>query len=469
MTELRSHESDRGSQRLLFALAGLALLLRLLSLLRPGDAWTVLDDSREYLALVRGMHSGCGFARMFDGVCSSPELLRLPGYPFFVAILPNLRAVVALQAAVGAATCLLIGLFTCKRWGLPAGVIAETLLALDIPSIVASSTIMSDCLFEATLALAVTLQLSAIGGGSGGRRPIVLALLAAAFLAFAVLLRAVAIVLPIFASVPFLLMPRLAPKKRLALCLAAILIPATAIFAWTARNYLRTGRWTFTTEAAYNLYYYNAAGVLWYLHGGSLTQLQDRLAGAIGANGPDEFVSPDQQRQMLARGASVLLRHPVAALAMLVRCFLWLAIVPDRANLNALLATNARSSVFLVASQNVALRVRETLRSPLLSALVALQVPLIIFTWVGVALMLAQHSARTREELALILLPLGVAVAMMLAATGPGAIARFRMPAMPFLAMLAGAGWSETVARRAGSNAFASIAPNLVVRATVRA
>ena len=469
MIPLRSHTFDRGNRRILFALASLALLLRLLPLLRPGDAWTVLDDSQEYLALVRGMHSGCGFARMFDGVCSSPELLRLPGYPSFVAMMPSLRAVVALQALLGTATCLVIGWFTYARWGLVAGVIAETLLALDIPSIVASSTIMSDCLFEATLALAVVLQLSAIGRESIERGRIALALLAAVLLAFAVLLRAVAILLPLFAGAPFLLMPRLAARRRLTLCLIAILIPAAVIFAWTARNHLRTGRWTFTTEGPYNLYYYNAAGVLWYLNGGSLTALQDQLARAIGAKGPDEFVSPGQEREMLARGSRVLLRHPLAAFAMLVRCFLWLAIVPDRANLNALLATNARSSVFLIASQGLALRVRETLRSPLLSAFVALQLPLIISTWIGVVLMLAQHSSRTREELALISIPLGLAVAMMLAGTGPGAIARFRMPAMPFLAMLAGAGWSQAVARRARSSAFAAIAPKLVVRATAHA
>lgn len=469
MIQPRSHTFKPGNQGILFALAGLALLLRLLPLLRPGDAWTLLDDSQEYLALVRGMHSGCGFARMVDGVCRSPELLRLPAYPFFVAILPNLRTVVAIQALLGAATCLVIGLFTCARWGLAAGVLAETLLALDIPSIVASSTIMSDSVFQAVLALAVVLQLSAIGRHWGGRGFVALALLAAVFVGFAVLLRAVAIVLPLFAGAPFLLMPRLAAKRRLALGAIAILIPAAVMLAWTARNHTRTGRWTFTTEGTYNLYYYNSAGVLWYLHGGSLTALQDRLGRAIGASGPDEFVSPDQEREMFARSCGVLLRHPLAAFVMLVRCLLWLAIVPDRANLNAVLGTNARSSVFLIASQNLALRVRETLRSPLLSAFVALQVPLIIFTWIGVALVLAQHSWRTRDQLALIVIPLGLAVAMMLAGAGPGAIARFRMPATPFLAMLAGAGWAQTVARRAGSRAFAAIAPKLVVRATQHA
>jgi hypothetical protein len=73
--------------------------------------------------------------------------------------------------------------------------------------LVASSTIMSDCLFETLLTLAVVLQLWVISRGLADRRGIWLTLLAAVPFAYAVLLRAAAIVLPPLGSIPFLLIP----------------------------------------------------------------------------------------------------------------------------------------------------------------------------------------------------------------------------------------------------------------------
>ena len=433
---------DRHSIRILLAIACGALLLRLLPLLRPGDWWAVLDDSHGYLALAHGLLSGCGFARLMNGACRSPELYRLPGYPFFILMMPSLRAAVFVQALLGALTCLCVGWFTWARWGLAAGIIAETLLGLDIPSIVASSTIMSDCLFQALLTSAVLLQLLAISQGSENRKSFWLVLTAAVLLACTVLIRAIAIVVPLLAVVPVMLMPEVKLIKRLGMFLLLVAIPVSVMAGWTMRNHARTGTWTFTTEGAYNLYYYNTAGVLWYLHGGNLTSLQDQLATAVGANGPDEFVSGPQQSEMVKRSFAVMLSHPIATAAMTLRCFAWLAIVPDRGNLNNFLGTKGISSVFLLASQNIGLRIREMLHSPLLSVFVLIQIPLVVFTWIGVGISLVRIHQQPRSRIPMILAPLGVAMIMLLLATGPAAIARFRVPATPFLAMLAGAGWS---------------------------
>jgi hypothetical protein len=149
---------DRHSIHILQAIASGALLLRLLPLLRSGDWWAVLDDSHEYLSLAYGIRSGCGFARLINGACRSPELFRLPGYPFFIFMMPSLREAVFVQACWEHLPACFVGWFTWARWGLTAGIIAETLLALDIPSIVASSTIMSDSLFQTLLTSAVLLQ-----------------------------------------------------------------------------------------------------------------------------------------------------------------------------------------------------------------------------------------------------------------------------------------------------------------------
>lgn len=441
-TPITRYPSDLRSIRILQTIACGALLLRLLPLLRPGDSWAVLDDSHEYLALAHGIVSGCGFARLINGACRAPELLRLPGYPFFISIMPSLRDAVLIQAVLGALTCLMVGCFTFAVWGLPAAIIAETVLALDIPSIVASSTIMSDSLFQTLLASAVLLQLLAIWPGSPNRKLFWLVLPAAGLLACTVLIRAIALVVPLVAVVPVILLPEVKISKRLGLFLLLLIIPASVIAGWTMRNHAKTGMWTFTTEGAYTLYYYNTAGVLWYTYGGNLTNLQNQLAKAVGANGPDEFVSKPQQSEMMKRSFAVLLSHPIAAAVMTLRCFAWLAIVPDRANLNALLGTNGRSSVFLMASENIGLRIKEMLYSPLLSVFVLIQIPLVVFTWIGVSISLIQIRHQPRSTIPMILVLFGVGIVMLLVGTTPGAIARFRVPAMPFLAMLAGVGWS---------------------------
>jgi hypothetical protein len=433
---------DRHSIRILLVIAGGALLLRLLPLLRSGDWWSVLDDSHGYLALAHGMLSGCGFARLINGACRPTELYRLPGYPLFVLMMPSLRATVFVQALLAALTCLMVGWFTYIGWGLTAGIIAETLLALDIPSIVASSTIMSDSLFQTLLTSAVLLQLAAIWPRSANRNSFWLFLSATVLLACTVLIRAIAIVVPLLAAVPVMLLPGVKFNKRIGFFLLMTAIPCSVIAGWTIRNHARTGTWTFTTEGAYNLYYYTTAGVLWDLHGDDLTNLQHQLAMEVGANSADEFVSKPQQSEMVKRSFAVLFGHPIATIAMTLRCFAWLAIVPDRANLNGFLGTNGRSSVFLVASENIGLRIKEMLRSPLLTAFVLIQIPLVVLTWIGVSLSLIFIRQQEGRMIPMMLVPLGAALVMLLVGSGPWAIARFRVPAMPFLAMLAGIGWS---------------------------
>ena len=189
------------------------------------------------------------------------------------------------------------------------------------------------------------------------------------------------------------------------------------------------------------MYYYNTAGVLWYLYGGNLTNLQDQLANAVGANGPDEFVSGPQQSEMVKRSFAVLLSHPMRRrddTALL--CVL--AIVPTVEISTPFWVQTAYQASSFWRQRTSGLRIQEMLHSPLLSVFVLIQIPLVVFTWIGVGISLIGIHQQPRSRIPMILAPLGVAMVMLLLATGPAAIARFRVPAMPFLAMLAGAGWS---------------------------
>src|SRR5260370_30954973 len=116
-------------------------------------------DSIEYMRLADGLQTGCGFApRWQNGKCGPAELERTPGYPLFLAISPDLRAVIIIQAVLGAAVCLLVAFFARSRWGLVAAVIAESIVAFDLSSIIINN-IGTEILFTSIITSAILLQL----------------------------------------------------------------------------------------------------------------------------------------------------------------------------------------------------------------------------------------------------------------------------------------------------------------------
>jgi hypothetical protein len=106
------------------------------------------NDPFEYFSLAQGLRAGCGFAQLLDHNCWLPEVSRNPGYPLFLALSPSLTAAVFVQALLGAFGCLIVGLFVARRWNPAAGLLAAAFIAVDAPSIVASSSIMADSLFQ---------------------------------------------------------------------------------------------------------------------------------------------------------------------------------------------------------------------------------------------------------------------------------------------------------------------------------
>ena len=439
----RFHHGHSEDRWILVIIAALALAVRLAPLLRAGDRWAILDDSYDYLALSKGMVTGCGFARWTNAGCAQAELLRTPGYPLLLTILPeNLRWVVALQALFSAATCLIIGLFSYRQWGFKAAVIAEALLTLDVPSIVASASVMTDMPFQALLTTAVILQLYAMRRPCPDAKAIWMIMFAALLLGCALMVRPIGIVLPLFAAAPALLISGMSRTRRVGLCAAAVAIPVLMITVWAARNERMGGICTLSTIAVYNLYYYRSAGVLAHTTGTSLAKVQNQLARSLGLSHPSPFLSAPVYDEMLRRSKHILRNNALATLFLFFRILLWLAIVPDRANLNAILGTNARSSQFLVASSDIVLRLKDLLHSPALTIFVLLQMVLIAFIWIGVGRAVIGIRGRAREEAVMLMYLLAIALVMLVLAAGPEAIARYRSPVMPFLAMVAGVGWA---------------------------
>jgi len=422
-----------------------ALALRLAPLLHRGLGWAMGNtDSPRYVELAQGLRAGCGFATLTNGRCGSPEVLRTPGYPLFLLAMTSLRAALVCQAVLGAALCLLVGYFVFIWWGKTAALIAEALLAFDAPSIIQGSRILSDSLFQAMLAIAVIVQLGVIARGRFDRRAIIELLGAAFLLAASITVRPVGILLPLIAPLPFFFLPRNNWRKTIGCALCAFALPAISVGGWMARNAVETGVWTLSTDVALDLYYFKAGGVIWYRGHEDLPEVMDDLARRLGQPNARDFLDmpPGLTAKMMKDGERILLHDPLATMIMTVRSFIWLAFVPDRGGLNELIGAHAGAKSLVAAGGKLRERLEELFRSPLLTVLVFIQFVLNLIIWLGVVRAILTWRRNSFREIALEIIPLAIAVAMILLASGAEAYARYRMPAVPLLAIVAGVGWS---------------------------
>jgi 4-amino-4-deoxy-L-arabinose transferase-like glycosyltransferase len=433
--------------KVLVAIAAAALLLRLAPLLQPGDSWTRNNDSPRYVELASGLRAGCGFARLDGGVCGPSETLRTPGYPLFLTAVSNIRTAIAAQAVLGAVTCFIVGYFAATRWGIAAGAAAEIFLALDIPSIVSGAMVMSDSIFQLLLTLGILLEMIAIDVDHPRFKQVCIVSFAGLSLGAAILVRPIGLVLPTLALLPFVVPTLSHHKLRLDLAAIVFFIPVVVGLGWAGRNYERTGMWTLSTIGIYNLYAYRVAGVIWYSEGGDFDHIQETLIRDLDlspSQSPRE-IDAHMDHQMVARSLKVIAAHPFEFVRMSLVSMLWLAVIPDRANLSIVMSRLDPSIPNLPAGSGLAAKAETLFRSPAITSILVFQLALIFVVWVGVIRALVSPVPRRGELFVLVF----IALTMLALASGPEAGSRYRTPAIPFLAIAAGVGWFRNTRRAA--------------------
>jgi hypothetical protein len=421
----------------LAAVAALAFILRAIWLVRPGSDWAVGSDSHLYLALARGLRDGCGFAA-FDGICRVPEVMRTPGYPLFlVPFFENYRLAILAQAALGAFVCVYVAKFSTRRGDSLAGILAAAFVAIDVPTILNSKELITEALFQAVLTPAV---LIALDGG---------AIVGGAMLGLAVLVRPVGEMLIPLIAIPLC---TVGDWRRAAMALS---LPLLIVACWAIRNDRVAGVFTFTVEGPMNLYLYTAPAVIarhdgiseddaWSSFDREL-HAQTRAAGEAGARWPAVYGNeptvwtlesdPSLATFMLSKSMSVIAAHPLDTAAITVEGLLRLAFAPY--------ALQSGWRGFVIDQRAfAALRFVST----------AFQCVVLIALWLGVLLALVD-APRDLERWIL----LAAAILLLLPAapyTEMVAI-RYRSPAIPFLAVLAGIGIAPRLRRvrpQPGSN-----------------
>jgi hypothetical protein len=432
----------------LFVLLFLAVVLRLVPLVRPGTEWAKNNraDSNGYIQLAAGLRGGCGFAREVNSICSAPEILRTPGYPIFLTLSRDMRIALAVQALLGALVCLLIGYPVYIRWGPTTGIVSASLVALDLSSIVWATQIMSEILFQFLLAIAVLFEFYVLTTRFKNNHAVWLILSSGAFVALAILVKPIGIMLiPAMASV-LLVAPRVGWPMRAMLTSILILVPVLMIAAWTQRNASVAGVPTFSAISAKNLYFYRAASVIQSASKLSQKETQDLLNRHL--NSPEDFSlqsdgpitrqSAETVRNMNQLGWATLKQHPMTFGEITFRDFIYLLATPGVTDVQLFFHYG---NGYEDASENLKGKLRNLVHSPIrIIAAVMFYWCLMLLTYVGVALALMRCVQHRWCEAAAVIFPFLVAMMLLLAAAGPEGGARLRVPAVPFLSMVAAVG-----------------------------
>ena len=438
----------------LCAIAVFALLLRLGSILPFGGTGRWMDpntDSAGYVALANGIRHGCGFAPMDNGKCLAPEVNRTPGYPFFLAAMPSIESALIAQATVAGVLIFVIGVFVSRRWGSGAAFVTSLLAAADVPSIVYGSEVMTETLFMAAFTLAVLAELSAMHPRCGDTKRLSLLGLASLLFGYAIFVRPIGLVaVPVAAMIPLLAM-RAGCLKRIAFFGTLVAVSFVVVAGWSLRNRAVTGTAAFSTIGSRNFFYYRAGGTLAYANGIGWEAELHKLPAPAFAN-------------LNGYALRIIMAHPVAFAEMTAWSLLYLCVVPDRGPLSHLLGVQRSFSVEDPGSMRVksalermgeapGAAVRSVFRtefdsSMTLVLLITFQLVTAAFLWTGAALALRHWQRGSYEGTCLVSLA-GSAFVLLIIASGPEATARFRVPAMALLAMIAGVGW---LGRREGGS-----------------
>lgn len=385
-------------------------LLVLVAAVANQDAF-VAYDTRAYLALA---DHPSGY---WDSSAPSWSvgLLRPPGYPLMLALPRSLSQGLVLSGCLQVAVSIAVAWLTFTAgqalFGKKVGLIAGMWAALDPTSVAHSARLLTEAPFAALLALALALTAWAVRSRSAGQ-----AVLAGLALAAATFVRPIGLYLPLLLVPSLLLAERLTSRPKAlrigAVILLAYLIP---VGGWITRNQAVTGVATFSTIDGYNMLEYRAAGAVTAETGVPIADVRLQLRRRLATRTHPEMNPAERSREKGRLGVEVVREHPVGYLRQARDGAVRTLFLARDSNVSDL--TEGRAGAWLV--------------RPLLGALsVASAIAMSCGAVLG-----GLRLARRRDLTAIALLVIPPAYLLVIG-SGPEAASRFRVPMVPFLAIL---------------------------------
>lgn len=377
----------------------------------------------------------------------TPDLDRTPVYPLYLAAVFGLAGrqpwlAVLLQLLLGSLTAAAAYLLA-RELRLPhrAGLLAGLAVALDPVSALSATRLLTETIFTLLVVLGALLlvrHLQTLGPGWG--------LAAAGALALAALTRPIAQFLPL-ALLPLYAFAEWRAGRRAALAGAALFLAVSLVltYSWAYRNYRVAGIFTLSTISDTNLVYYRARAVLADVERISQDEAWARLEAEVAAAAPAGATPAELVAAQRRIALAIFRAHPVETVEMLLKGVGRIFVDPGYTLIcTALDPTTTAFDCFPGASSmnepgllGKALG-RAAQMSPAQLLALGWSAALLGALYCG-GLLGAAAMLRERRWLALALLLLLVGYFVGLAA-GAEANSRFRIPALPFIALIAGHG-----------------------------
>lgn len=408
------------------------------------------DEPRNFYAVDSHGYVSIGMNLMRHSVFSSsqsspfiPNLTRTPVYPFVLAIVFRVFgkqeiAVIVLQMLLSSLTASLTFLIADKlQFPTLASLIASFLVALDPTSVLHAHVLLTETLFTTVLVTFIWVLVH-----YWHTRRVHWLLLSSVVLAIATLTRPISLFLG-FVLLPLFFMNAVQNGKQkwirtvLARGLLFIFVYSVLVFVWVYRNYHVSDMITVSTISKTNLLYYRAADVLSEAENTSLEAAREIIQTEVEHVTAQEHLTPDEQADFEQKFAlKIFLQYPFHTVMIIVKGIGRMLVGPGIATVCMFLDPANVSHKCSLGFWGMSIFQQATI----VGQLVILGI-LYFGGLIGVMYLISQ---RRWWELYLLLITI---IYFVLISAGPEAYSRFRIPIVPFLAILAGVGYEAILAR----------------------
>ena len=398
----------------ILALAGLLRFSVLLIRSRGnGSSWTK-GDSADYLTLSRDLDALVSKSNAHFSL----SLLRTPVYPLYLAAARTITGSsfigpLILQVLVGVGVVYVTYRLGLNLYGRRVALLAAVILAIDPLSIVYSSVVLTEVLFTFFLVCSVLLLWRP--NANRWMRGLASGLL----LGVATLTRPVSLYLSILMAIGYLILERKRLRQAVAVVLSFLIGFGLITGGWIVRNDVMGGVATISTVEAYNVLYYRAEGALAEGQNLPLSKARSDVSNQLRAKLPPHPTPAQVDRAEESLGRTIILNNPVGYAKEVLKGGGRLVLGPGGDAFVEATAGHAKDEVDAYGDLYLA----------------------VLYTLVVVGLWSAWRGHRLRN----CLLPLIVIFYLAIVSSGLEAYSRFRVPIMPFLALLAGAGATAIV------------------------
>jgi 4-amino-4-deoxy-L-arabinose transferase-like glycosyltransferase len=371
----------------------------------------------------------------------TPMFVRTPGYPAFLAtvlwITDSEWAISPIQAALSALAVAAVVLVGWRLIGPTAGLVAGALLVLDPLQFMASGTVLTEGIASVVIAAIAVVGLVVFGGRRPRDVPLGAVFGLGALVALATMVR------PTMWFYPAVLLALLAirfrgvPRRELVTRLLAFLLPIVVVVGgWQVRNHSAVDSWQLSGATGLLLYCSNAAQIEARTTRTSMEATRQRLGCPTEGEDPDgvctwtqgatcQVPDPDASGQGFdkwnRRGLEIMADHPVQTARIMVEGLVRQVAGPGTDTVRQYF--DAQASI------------------PLALALFSWNTVLWAFAGVGAVVGL---RSRHRAYWAFVIATIGYVIIVSL---GDAAGARYRVPIIPLLALLAALGMQYSVRR----------------------